>query len=280
VSNGERTHFSTLRLEREGPIARVTLARPEVRNAFNAEMIAEVTACFSELAKDEGLRVVVLSGEGNLFCAGADVNWMRDSEHATRDENREDALRMAGMFLAIDEFPAAVVARVQGGALGGGVGLIACCDVVVAAEDARFSFSEVRLGILPAVISRFAIAKIGRGQARRWFLTAETLTAARAAEIRLVHEVVPAGELDRKTEEIAQAIVANGPRAVREAKRMIRRVATLPRDDAIEFAVETIARVRVSAEAQEGLRAFLEKREPSWRAGAKIPAGSSRKTPA
>jgi methylglutaconyl-CoA hydratase len=266
VTAAERPSFSTLRLEREGPIARVTLARPDVRNAFNAEMIGEVTACFSELAKDEELRVVLIAGEGSFFCAGADVNWMRASVNATRDENREDALRMAGMFLAIDEFPAAVVARVQGGALGGGVGMVACCDVAIAAEDARFAFSEVRLGILPAVISRFALAKIGRSQARRWFLTAESMPAARAESIGLVHEVVSPQDLDSVTEKIVQALVANGPRAIREAKRMIRRVATLPRDDAIEFAVETIARIRVSTEAQEGLRAFLEKREPGWRA--------------
>lgn len=264
--------YSTLRLERDGPAARVTLARPEVRNAFDARMIAELTACFGELARAahsqpaESLRAVLLAGDGRAFCAGADVKWMRASMDAAEEENREDARRMAAMFRTLDECPVPVVARVQGAALGGGVGLVACCDVVVAAEDALFTFSEVRLGILPAVISTFAMAKIGPGQARRWFLTAETLTAARAREVGLVHEVVPPGELDRAANAVVSALCANGPRAVREAKALIRRVGRLDRDVALAHCAETIARVRVSAEGQEGLRAFLEKREPAWRA--------------
>lgn len=255
----------TLRVEQAGSVVRVTLARPEVRNAFNAAMIADLTACFGELAADEGVRVVVLAGAGKTFCAGADINWMRDSVDATQDENREDARRMAAMFRAIDECPAPVVGRVQGVAFGGGVGLAACCDVVVAAEDARFSFSEVRLGILPAVISTFSLAKVGRGQARRWFLTGEVLSASRAREIGLVHEVAPVAELDAAVDGIVAALAANGPRAVRAAKALIREVAGLGYDAGIEHCVDTIARVRVSPEAQEGLRAFLEKREPAWR---------------
>ena len=209
---------------------------------------------------------MVLAGEGKIFCAGADVNWMRASADASEAENSEDARRMAAMFRAIDECPVPVVGRVQGVAFGGGVGLVACCDIVVAAEDARFSFSEVRLGILPAVISTFALAKIGAGQARRWFLSAEVFPAVRAREIGLVHEVVAEMELDAAVEGVASALTANGPRALREAKALIRRVAGLERDAAIEHCAETIARVRISPEAQEGLRAFLEKREPAWRA--------------
>ncbi|MFN2431982.1 MAG: enoyl-CoA hydratase/isomerase family protein [Gemmatimonadota bacterium] len=268
--------FDTLRVGRDGSVARVALARPEVRNAFDAAMIAELTACFGQLATDEELRTLVLAGEGKAFCAGADANWMRDSVDATEDENREDARRMAAMFRAIDECPVPLVGRVQGVAFGGGVGLAACCDVVVAAEDARFSFSEVRLGILPAVISTFSLAKIGRGQARRWFLTGEVFSAQRARELGLVHEVVPAAELDAAVDGIVATLVGNGPRAVREAKALIRHVRGLERDAAIEHCVETIARVRVSPEAQEGLRAFLEKRKPTWRsagaaAGAREP---------
>jgi methylglutaconyl-CoA hydratase len=259
-----------LRLERAGPVARVTLARPDVRNAFNAEMIEELALAFGELARaageTDGPRAVVLAGEGKLFCAGADVNWMRASADRTEIENREDARAMAAMLRAVDECPLPVVGRVQGIAFGGGVGLAACCDVVVAAEDARFSFSEVKLGILPAVISTFALAKIRPGQARRWFLTGEVFDARRAREIGLVHEVVPASELDAVVDAITAAIAANGPRAVREAKALIRRVAGMRREEALEHCADAIARVRVTAEAQEGLRAFLEKRDPAWRA--------------
>jgi len=263
----------TVRIAIDGPVARVTLVRPEVRNAFNAEMIAELTTGFEELGGDEELRVIVLAGEGKVFCAGADVNWMRASADATEEENREDARRMAAMFRAVDECPVPVVGRIQSAAFGGGVGLAACCDVVVAATDARFSFSEVKLGILPAVISTFALAKIGPGQARRWFLTAEVLTAEQARDAGLVHEIVPAEELDGRVDRIVDALVANGPKAVREAKALIRRVAGLDRKAALEHCAETIARVRVSPEGQEGLRAFLEGREPAWRTGAELAAG-------
>jgi methylglutaconyl-CoA hydratase len=265
VSASTPAALSTVRLEQAGAVARVTLARPEVRNAFNAQMIADLTACFGGLARDQALRAIVLEGQGKAFCAGADVSWMRASADARQEENREDAARMAAMFRAIDECPVPVVGRVQGVAFGGGVGLVSCCDVVVAAADARFSFSEVKLGILPAVISTFALAKIGPGQARRWFLTAEVLDAVTARGIGLVHEVVPAAELDSAVDAIVAALVANGPQAVREAKALVRRVAGLERAAAIEHCVQTIARVRVSPEAQEGLRAFLEKREPAWR---------------
>lgn len=258
--------YTTIRLERSGAVARVTLARPNVLNAFNSDVIAELFACFGELAEDDDLRAVVLAGEGKAFCAGADVSWMQASVEATERENREDARAMAVMFRAIDECPAPVVGRVQGVAFGGGVGLVACCDVVVAAEDASFCFSEVRLGILPAVISTFAVAKIGAGQARRWFLTGEVLSSERARAIGLVHQVVPAAGLDAGVQDMVATLAANGPRAVREAKALIRRVAGLDRADALERCVETIARVRVSPEGQEGLRAFLQKREPAWRA--------------
>ena len=257
----------TLRVERDGGLARLVLARPQVRNAFNARMIADLTAACGQLAADADLRAVVLSGEGKVFCAGADVSWMRDSAAATQAENRDDARRMAAMFRALDELPVPVVGRVQRAAFGGGVGLIACCDVIVAADDARFSFSEVKLGILPAVISTFALRKIGPGQARRWFLTGETFDAARAREIGLVHEVVAEDRLDAAVQEVVDVLLANGPRAMREAKALIRRLAGFGDPAAaVEHCAETIARVRVSPEAQEGLRAFLEKRHPAWRA--------------
>ncbi len=267
--------FSTIEVDGPGAIARVTLARPEVRNAFNAQMITELTACFDGLSRDEELRAVVLSGEGKVFCAGADVSWMRASADASEEENKDDARRMATMFRTVDECPVPVVGRIQGAAFGGGLGLAACCDVVVAADDARFSFSEVRLGIVPAVISTFALAKIGAGRARRWFLSAEILSAAQARDAGLVHEVAPAEELDARVEKIVAALSANGPRAVREAKSLIRRVATMDRDTALEHCAQTIARVRVSAEGQEGLRAFLEGREPAWRAAIELASSLS-----
>jgi methylglutaconyl-CoA hydratase len=277
---GTAGELRTLRLERAGPVLRVVLSRPDVRNAFDAGMIAELGSAFGEVARAAGSpdapRAVVLAGEGKLFCAGADVNWMRASADRTEEENREDARAMAAMFRAVDECPLPVVGRVQGVAFGGGVGLAACCDVVVAAEDARFSFSEVKLGILPAVISTFALAKIGPGQARRWFLTGEVFDARRAREIGLVHEVVPAAELDGAVDAITTSLAANGPQAIREAKALIRRVAGMRRDEALEHCAATIARVRVTREAQEGLRAFLEKREPAWRSGAAEPAAAPR----
>jgi len=242
----------------------VTLNRPEVRNAFHAELIRELTDCFRALGHDESVRAIVLAGAGKVFCAGADANWMRASVEYTPEENYRDALRMAEMLQVIDECPVPVIARVQGAALGGGVGLIAACDIVVAADDALFAFSEVRLGIVPAVISSFVLRKIGVSHARRYFLTGERFSARRAQEIGLVHEVIPPEELDAAVEQILGEILKNGPRAVREAKALIRRLPTIPPEKVREHCAETIARLRASEEGQEGLRAFLEKRPPRW----------------
>lgn len=253
-----------LTVRKEGPDARVSLNRPELRNALDSALIAELAQAFRDLGRDPGVRSIVLSGEGKVFCAGADVNWMRASLDLTADGNRKDAQGFADMLRAIDECPKPVIGRVQGAAMGGGAGLVAVCDIVVAADDARFAFSEVRLGILPAVISSFVLPKIGAAQARRYFLTAEVFAALRAREIGLVHEVVAADQLDARVKELAIAIHNNGPSAVAEAKALIRAVCGLKRDDALRHCVETIARVRTSAEGQEGLRAFLDKRPPSW----------------
>ena len=257
--------FRHLQLERrEDGIGRVVLHRPEVRNAFHAALIQELTDCFRTLCQEEDLRAIVLAGAGKVFCAGADANWMRASVDFTPEENRRDALRMAEMLRAIDECPVPVIARVQGAALGGGVGLIAACDIVVAAKDAQFALSEVRLGIVPAVISPFVLRKVGIANARRYFLTGERFSAHRAREMGLVHEVVPPDALDDAVEGILREILKNGPQAVREAKALIRRVPALPPDEVSEHCAETIARLRASPEGQEGLRAFLEKRPPRW----------------
>ena len=251
-------------IRKEGADARVILNRPDLRNALDSALIADLEQAFRSLGKEADVRSIVLSGEGKVFCAGADVNWMRASLDLSAEENRKDAQGLADMLRAIDECPKPVIGRVQGAAMGGGAGLVAACDIVVAADDAKLAFSEVRLGILPAVISSFVLPKIGAAQARRYFLTAEVFTAARAREIGLVHEVVPAAGLDAKVKELAVAIHNNGPKAVGEAKALIRAVAGMKRDDAIRHSVETISRVRTSPEGQEGLRAFLDKRPPSW----------------
>jgi methylglutaconyl-CoA hydratase len=243
-----------LRTERDGHVLRVTLARPERRNAFDAALIADLHAAFTDVAD---ARAVVLSGEGPSFCAGADVEWQRASIDLTYEENVEDALRLYRMLEAIDACPAPVVCSVHGHALGGGSGLVACADVVVARPDAVFGFTEVRLGIVPAVISPFVLRRIGE-QARRYFLTGERFDAATALRIGLISEV--AEDTDAACEAIVEAILAAGPEAVREAKRLVRE-----RPAGVETARIAAAR-RTSAEGQEGLRAFLERRSPAWAA--------------
>ncbi len=254
--------MKTLRLDTNGPVATVTLDRPDVRNAFNEVVIEELHQTFSSFPAE--VRVAVLTDEGSIFCAGADVAWMKQSLDCTEQENARDAAAMAAMFRAIDECPCPVIGRVNGHALGGGSGLVACCDMVVAVEGSRFGFTEVRLGIVPANISTFVLPKIGARMARRYFLTGERFDASVAREIGLVHEVVPPERLDAQVDELIAAILKCGPRAVSVAKELIRSGVALPRDQAIAHTVKTIARVRVSPEGQEGLTAFLEKRKPRW----------------
>jgi methylglutaconyl-CoA hydratase len=245
-----------LRVERDGEILRVTLARPERRNAFDAGLISELGAAFSDIGD---ARVVVLGGEGQSFCAGADVEWQRSSIDLTYDENVEDYRRLHSMLQSIFHCPAPVVGRIQGYALGGGSGLTACCDIAVAGEDAVFGFSEVRLGIIPAVISPMVLAKIGPAAARRYFLTGERFDALTALRIGLVDEVT--ADLDRSVERIVADILAGGPAAVREAKRLV-----LEPGDEVDLPARAAER-RTSPEGQDGLRAFLEKRPPGWASG-------------
>jgi methylglutaconyl-CoA hydratase len=246
--------MGALRIDRDGPVLRVTLARPERRNAFDAALIAELADAFADVGD---ARAVVLAGEGPSFCAGADVDWQRSAIDLSYDENVEDALRLYRMLEAVDSCPAPVVARIQGYALGGGSGLAACTDVAVAGEDAVFGFSEVRLGIMPAVISPFVLARIGPGAARRYFLTGERFDAATALRIGLVHEV--ASKLDAAVERVVSELLAGGPEAVREAKRLVREAPGAPE------VAHRAAALRTSPEGQEGLRAFLEKRDAAWR---------------
>jgi methylglutaconyl-CoA hydratase len=257
-----------LRIEHDLGVARVTLARPGVRNALNAALIAELTATFASLADEtpDMLRAVVLAGDGEGFCAGADVTWMRASLHLSVAENEADATRLAEMLEAIDACPVPVIARVHGAALGGGMGLCAVADVVVSTADATFGFTETRLGILPAVISPFVLARIGEGHARALFPSGERFDAGRASQIGLVHEVLPdIPSMDRRIAEIVDGIRAAGPTAARAAKAIIREQRGLDAAERRHLTVQAIARQRTSAEGQEGLAAFLEKRPPSWR---------------
>jgi methylglutaconyl-CoA hydratase len=247
---------SALRVERDGSVLRITLARPDRRNAFDAELIAELSQAFVDVGR---ARAVVLAGEGASFCAGADVEWMRASVGLSLDENVADANAMRQMFEAIDRCPAPVVARVQGHALGGGAGLVATTDIAIAEPKTLFAFSEVKLGIIPAVISPFALAKIGSGAARRYFVTGERFDAETALRVGLVSEV--AAKLDAAVERVVAELLSAGPHAARWAKRLVRE-----RPDGPETA-RWIAERRASDEGQEGLRAFLEKREPNWRGG-------------
>jgi len=253
-----------LRVVRDGAVARVRLARPEVRNAFDELLIGELTRAFLSFADDRETRVVVLEGEGPVFCAGADIEWMRRAGGWSKVENETDAERMAGMLRAIDRCPHPVVAVVQGAAIGGGVGLVAASDVAVAAEDAVFSLAEVKLGILPSVISPYVLRAIGAREARRWFLTGERFGASEARRIGLVHEVVPGPELGAACDRMIGALLTSGPEAVGVAKRLIEEVAGKSPDEAMPVTVRTIAERRASSEAKEGLTAFLEKRPPAW----------------
>lgn len=256
-----------LRVTRDRAVAHVTLARPEVRNAFNAELIDALRETFEGFAGEpaDQLRAVILAGEGSFFSAGADVQWMRAAISLSFAENERDSAAMRSMFEAIDTCPAPVIARVQGGALGGGMGLCAVCDIVVATDGATFGFTETKLGILPAVISTFVLPKIGETHARALFLSGERFSAEHARFIGIVHQVVedePA--LDSRISTIAHELRAAGPTAVRAAKELIRELRGLPAAEAAAVSIARIAEQRTSPEGQEGLSAFLEERAPSW----------------
>lgn len=251
----------------EGSVATVELARPDSHNALDADLISELTRCFEELSEDDSVRVVVLTGEGRSFCAGADIAYMRDTSRFSYEENVADARALAAMFESVDRCGKPVVGRVQGAAIGGGVGLVAACDIVVAAERARLSLSEVRLGIAPATIAPFVVPKVGFSQARALFLTSERITASRAREIGLVHEVVAEEDLDAAVGEKVVALLEGGPGAQAACKEIVREVAALEREEATERMAQRIAGLRTGDEGQEGLSAFLEKRAPRWSEG-------------
>jgi methylglutaconyl-CoA hydratase len=255
----------TLQIERDGHVARVWLNRPDVRNAFNDGVIAELRAAFDTLGADAGLRAIVLGGRGKAFCAGADLSWMKTMAGYTWEQNRADAQALADMLWAVYRCPVPVVGRVHGDCYAGGVGLAAVCDVLVAADGVQFCLSEARLGLLPATISPYVIRAMGEQAARRYFVTAERFSAAQAAVMGFVHEVCTSDALDAKVDEIVATLVANGPMALRACKTLVQDVAGQPLTPALrEETARRIADVRASDEGREGVQSFLGKRKPAW----------------
>lgn len=259
-----RKPMPPFRLDRRADVLSLTLARPDVRNALDDVMVQALRDWARETAEDEALRVVVLAGEGPVFCAGADLGWMQRMREYDEARNLEDALAVADMFAALAALPVPVVARVQGGAFGGGAGLLAVSDYVIAATDARIGFTEARVGILPATIAPYVIGRIGDAAARALFLTARRIDAAEARRLALVQDVVEPAELDGRVQAVIDEILLGAPSAHRETKALMRALHPLPDADTRLLTARAIARQRVSAEGQEGLRAFLDHRPPSW----------------
>lgn len=258
---------ATILLDRDGARATLTLARPQVHNAFDDTLVAEATAALARLADDAGVRVLVVTGAGPTFSAGADLNWMRRMVQAGAEENRADAARLAALLRALQFFPKPTIARVNGSAYGGGVGLVACCDIAIGVEGAKFALSEVKLGLVPATIAPYVVQAIGARQARRLFVSAEILDAAEAARIGLLHQCVAPGELDAAVDRQLHFLAKGGPVAQHEAKRLALRTAGMTPESAERSDAdnaELIARLRVSREGQAGLAAFLEKHSPPW----------------
>ena len=260
------TQYTHITVERshDDRIATITMRRAEVRNALSAQLAADMREAFADLRPDTRLHAVVLTGDGTVFSAGADLNAMKASATFSQEQNLQDALAMSDLFKTINTFPCAVIGRVNGAAMGGGLGLVAACDIAIAVDSAKLAFSEVRLGIAPAVISPYVLRKIGESQARRLFLTGETFTSAYAREIGLVHIVTTAAELDQAVADKVGELLKSAPLAIRACKALALKVGQMDGETARRYTAETIARLRVSPEGQEGLQAFLDKRKPDW----------------
>ena len=257
--------YETLEIQREAGVATIWMNRPDVHNAFNAQLIADLTTACIELDADDAVRAVVLAGRGKSFSAGADLNWMKAAGEASEAENFADAMKLAGMLRTLAEMKKPTIARVHGAALGGGMGLASACDICIASDRAVFATSEVKFGIIPSAISPYVIRAIGERQAYRYFQTAERINAARAAALGLAHEAVATDELDAKVKEVVEALLQGGPKSQAAAKDLIRAVANRPVSDAVvEDTARRIASLRVTPEAKEGLAAFLDKRPAAW----------------
>jgi methylglutaconyl-CoA hydratase len=260
----KETAFQTIRMELEGKVARITFARPEVHNAFNADMIAELAGAFDQLKAEPDVRVVVLTGEGESFCAGADINWMREIIDYSYEQNLSESLLLAEALHKLYTLPKPTVAMVNGTAIGGGNGFLSACDIAVAAEEARFGLSEVKIGLVPAAISPFVIRKIGESKAREYFLTGKRIPAVKAQEIGLVNQVVPREKLDGAVGELVDLLLTSGPEALANCKELIFQVPRLSLEEVKEYTARMIANLRISEEGQEGMASFLEKRKPKW----------------
>ncbi|MFC2129964.1 enoyl-CoA hydratase/isomerase family protein [Bacteroidota bacterium] len=259
------SNYRTIIVDFQDRIAKVTLNRPEVHNAFNSDLINDLYDAFDKLKDEEDLRVIIITGNGKSFCAGADLNWMKSVVNYSYEQNLEESLKLAKLMYLIFTHPKPVIARINGSAIGGGVGLMSVCDILIAEENAMFGLSEVRLGLVPAAISPFVMSRIGESWARELFITGERITAKRACELKLVNYAVPADELDRIVDDKVQLILNNGPEAVRVVKEMIFNVGhKIDISEVHNYTAELIAKLRMSEEAQEGMNAFLKKRKPKW----------------
>lgn len=256
--------FESIRYDYNNQVAQITFNRPDVHNAFNDIMIKELGVVFDEIAQDESVRVVVVTGAGRSFCAGADLNWMRRVKDYSYDENYRESLELANVLYQIYALPKPTIARVNGAAIGGGTGLVAVCDIAIASVKAKFSFSEVKLGLIPACISPYVLKKCGEGNCREFFLTGERLTAEKAFRAGLVNMVVESEELDDTITSIVRNLLTSGPAAISKCKELLRRVSAMSLTDATKYTAEVIAKLRISDEGQEGMAAFLEKRRPGW----------------
>jgi methylglutaconyl-CoA hydratase len=254
----------TVRLVRQGPVAKVVFCRPEVHNAFNDQVIDEMTLTMSKLKTDESIRVVVITGEGKSFCAGADLNWMGRVKEAEFEENLAESRRLADLFWEIYSFPKPTIAQVNGAAIGGGTGFVAVTDIAVGAQSAIFSFSEVKIGVVPACISPYVIKRVGEGRAREFFLTGERLSADRALEAGLINRIAPDDLLDATVTGLVDSLLSSGPNAIAVCKELLQKVPGQSVEQFKEYTAEVIARLRQSAEGQEGMDAFLNKRKPNW----------------
>jgi len=256
--------FTTISYSLENKIAKINLARPEVHNAFNEVMITELTEVFSRISQDDTVRVVVITGNGDSYCAGADLNWMKKMINFSYQQNLDDSLKLAELFYLMYSLPKPIIARVNGAAIGGGTGLVAVCDIAIAAEKAKFSLSEVKLGLVPACISPYVIRKVGEGRCREFFLTGERLTANRALDLGLVNQVVPLESLDQAVGEKVNQLISSGPKAIAMCKELLKKVPGMSFDEAKTYTADMIASMRIGDEGQEGMNAFLEKRKPKW----------------
>ncbi len=256
--------FETITLEVSNLVARITFCRPKVHNAFNSTMIEEMTEAFNQIGKDAAIRVVVITGEGKSFCAGADLNWMRAVKDYSFDRNLEESLKLAALFRLIYEFPKPVISKVNGAAIGGGTGFVAVTDIAISTEDAVYSFSEVNIGLVPACISPYVVKRVGEGKAREFFLTGQRLSADKALQSGLVNRMVPENLLDDEVEEMIRQIVSSGPAAIGVCKELLKQISDMDLGEAGPYTAKLIADMRQSDEGQEGMDAFLNKRKPNW----------------